>query len=410
MKRMILPFCPSGETRAPSSKSHLHRLLILSALSKEETRIDCDQSLCEDVLATASALVGMGARIDKTKTGLLVAPIERIDGKKIVVDCRESGSTLRFLIPVCRALGINACFLRGERLRKRPVALYPMLDIACGEDGSVEVSGDISGKTYQMDGSVSSQAISGLLMALPLVGGGSISVVDPASLPYLTLTVSAMREFGVSVTQNGSNFTVPSATYRSPRYVRAQSDWSAAAFFLTAGVLRGDTTVSIEQNEQADYAVVAYLRKMGGCLSQVKDGFRAQESSLAGTELDCKHCPDLVPVLAVAASVAKGKTVIRGIGRLKHKESDRGADVANLIRALGGEAEISSDELIVEGVSRLSGGVADAKQDHRLVMAAAIAATVSSSPVIIEGAEAVEKSHPAFFEALRQIGATEEVV
>ena len=413
----------SGVVRIPSSKSEAHRCLIVAALSAlygagtEPHRILCTDSN-EDIDATVRCLSALGADIKRSGSYITVKPITIIPATAIL-DCGESGSTLRFLLPVVCALGalrggdMTVSLVGHGRLPERPLSpLYEEL-IAHGATISpmgsnpLVVTGGIRGGDYQIGGSVSSQFISGLLFALPLLREDSrLTVTGRAeSVPYIDMTLDAISSVTSAV--SGTLPTCDVAGRDTQKNMPAtpalsvSGDGSGAAFFLAAGVMSNSsiTLTGLSTNtRQGDSAIVDVLRRMGGNITVSGNDFTAHGSALHGCEIDATQIPDLVPILAVAASVAEGETRIVGASRLRLKESDRLATVSAMISALGGNIRETEDGLIIRGVSALRGGIVDAAGDHRIAMSAAIAATRCTDAVTVTGAETVAKSYPAFWD------------
>ena len=424
----------NGVVRAPSSKSEAHRALIVAALAGlygaggRVRRVRCTD-LNQDIEATVRCLQGLGADIMREGEDFLVTPIQKLP-EQATLDCGESGSTLRFLLPVCCALGsvegapegFTVSLIGHCRLPERPLSpLYEEL-VAHGAilspmgSNPLVVQGKLTAGDYAVDGGVSSQFISGLLFALPLLGGDStLSVTGKIeSVPYIHMTTDAIsRVTGAvggdlprySITGRDSHPAIPFDGGAS----LVGGDWSGAAFFLTAGVLCGEggsiTLTGLDLgSRQGDKAIVEVLRSMGGDIRENEEGLTAFSSKLRGVRIDATQIPDLVPILAVAASVAEGETVIFGASRLRLKESDRLRTVSDMISALGGDITETPDGLIIRGVPSLRGGIVDAAGDHRIAMSGAVAATVCREAVTVVGAESVAKSYPAFWDEFERVG------
>lgn len=394
MNVTIEPGLLSGTVTPPPSKSHVHRLLIAAALCREETAILCPGENA-DIQATIRCLRGFSADIRREGERLLVCgPLA--GGAEGELDCGESGSTLRFLLPLCAFLaGEHPLTLTGHgRLPSRPNG--PLLqqlrkngaDIA-GEGLPLTLRGSLRSGEYALPGHISSQYFTGLMMVLPLLPGEScLRFTTPLeSRPYVELTLSVLRQFGIRAEEIGDGWRIPgNQRYLSPLHVQAEGDWSAAAFWYAANHLgsRIEICGMNPLSSQGDRAIEALLSRLGA-------------------EMDVSDTPDLMPVLSAAAAASPGSTEITGAARLRLKESDRLSAMARVIRALGGRAEERADGLLIQGGS-LRGGTADGAQDHRVVMSAAIAATVCKAPVTILGAEAAEKSYPGFFEDFARLG------
>jgi 3-phosphoshikimate 1-carboxyvinyltransferase len=412
----IPPLRLSGAVNAIPSKSQAHRALICAALADKPTRVECNGE-SDDILATAACLSALGAGIERESGAYVVHPLKQEgDAGIMTLPCGESGSTFRFMLPVVSALGRKVSFAPKGRLPERPLSpLYEEL-VSHGAElspqGSVpfNAGGQLVPGNYSLDAGISSQFISGLLFALPLLDGDSeLTLTGTAeSFPYIELTVAMLEEFGVKAEFNGNSFSIPGRqTYRSPGIVRVEGDWSNAAFWLGAGAIGSGSVTCIAldlQSKQGDRAILDLLAEFG---AQVKAGDSAvtvSRGKLRGIEIDAKDIPDLVPILSVIAAAAEGTTVIRSAGRLRTKESDRLASVSALLRAVGADADETEDGLVIHGSAAFSGGEVLSYGDHRIAMSAAIAATVCPEPVVIHGAEAVNKSYPGFFDDLRLLG------
>lgn len=399
MNAVIYPSRLSGKIDAIASKSQAHRLLICAALADRETVIRC-ATLSADIEATAECLRGLGADIQYRNGMFHVRPIRTVP-EHAVIDCGESGSTLRFLLPVVCALGTDAEIILHGRLPERPLSpLWEELQrhgatLSRPSADRIHASAAaLSGGTYTLAADVSSQFISGLLFALPLLGTESrIELTGtPESFSYLEMTARALRAFGVQAEYADQTYTIPAdRRFHSPVNADVEGDWSNGAFWICANLLLGGTLdiAGLDPNSpQGDRAVSAL----------------SQRIARGGADVDCRDVPDLVPVLSVLASVSPGQTVFRNAGRLRIKESDRLTATAGLLTALGGRVQELDDGLIVTGVPALTGGEVDSVNDHRIAMSAAIAALRCTSPVILHGAQAVNKSYPAFWDDYKRLG------
>lgn len=394
MNAIIHPHRLAGNVVIPSSKSFAHRLLIAAALANTSTEVRIN-ALNRDIAATADCLRALGARIEQTETGFRVHPIDLIAERSHTLFCGESGSTLRFMLPVAAALGARCTFTGTGRLPERPNSILTDALNAHGAhtDTSLlpmQLSGQLTGGCYKIAGNVSSQYITGLLMALPLCREGSEIQLTTAleSAAYIDITLEVLEHFGIVAERTSSGWRIPGdQKYRSPGTVAAEGDWSSAAFWFAANRLGSDVhCLALNQSSsQGDRAIAEMLNQLGG-------------------EIDVSNTPDLVPALAAAAAVHPGTTRILGASRLRIKESDRLSTVANMLRNLGGDVDELDDGLLIRGVEQLTGGTVDGCNDHRIVMAATIAASAASGAVTITDAQAVSKSYPAFFEHFSQLG------
>ena len=384
----ITPQRLSGAIAAIPSKSQAHRLLICAAFADRPTTLYCPDTN-RDIEATAACLGALGATVERTATGYFVSPCEKVPSDA-VLDCCESGSTLRFLLPITGALGVNATFLMSGRLPQRPLSpLWEEMErMGCSLSRPTEQTILCGGKLrpghYRIDGSVSSQFITGLMLALSLLEQESRLEItgNVESKPYIEMTRQAMTLFGANPDRPGA------LPFRSPGELMVEGDWSNGAFFLAAKALGSDITVTnlSDSSAQGDRAIAQLLPRL---------------------ENDCPtisaaHIPDLVPILAVVSGARQG-ALFTDIRRLRLKETDRVATVSAMLEALGARVEITENTLRVFPAA-YHGCTIDAANDHRIAMAAAIAATVAGGPVTVLGAEAVNKSYPSFWEEYRRLG------
>ena len=390
----IFPGKLQGNIAAIPSKSQAHRLLICSAFADKETTLICPDTN-RDIEATANCLRALGAEILRTDRGYLVKPIVNIP-KTATLNCEESGSTLRFMLPVAGALGVDTTFQLAGRLPYRPLSpLWEEMErmgcqLSRPTETTIRCCGKLQAGQYRIDGSVSSQFITGLLFACALMNGEShISITGILeSKPYVDMTLDALKLFSRTVT----DFCVSDGQFVSPGEIAVEGDWSNAAFFLAAKALGSDITVKnlnfeSSQGDMACYQLFANL-----------------SSNLT---IPCGDIPDLVPILSVVAAANCGAT-FDNIRRLRLKESDRVASVIAMLASFGCLATATEDTLTVLP-GNFQGGTVDACGDHRIAMAAAIAATVSQAPVTILGAECISKSYPGFWEEYKRLGGQYEL-
>ena len=387
-----------GAVRAIASKSMAHRLLICAALSEGHSQIRCE-TLSDDIMATARCLRALGCDITYTGGVFYVSGAERPE--RATLDCAESGSTLRFLLPVVAALGITGRFELSGRLPARPLSpLYEELsangvEISPQGESPLIMKGKLRGGIYTLRADVSSQFISGLLFALPLCEEDSRIILTGKreSASYIEMTLSALRSFGIKITATSDGYTVPGKQkYRSFANATVEGDWSNAAFWLAAAALGAPVSVTGLDSEslQGDRRVTEALSVITG------KGSKAM--------IDAEDIPDLVPILSVVAAMQKKTTIIYNAKRLRLKESDRLATTSALLRAIGATVTVTEDGLRIKGdPSALRGATVDAYGDHRIAMAAAIASVVAGDITIL-GSDAVNKSYPSFFEDFRRLG------
>ncbi len=399
MNAIISPAVLSGSVNAPASKSMAHRALICAALSDKPTDITCSTTSV-DIEATAQCLRELGAVITKTENGFFVEPIKNAN-ENAKLNCCESGSTLRFMLPVAAVLGKGVILDGAGRLPERPIgelckAIRSHGCITHGETLPLKVSGALEPGTYEIDGSISSQFISGLLLALPVTHAKSTIIItgEIQSAPYIEMTLQVLKEFGIETEFTDNTIKIKSdSSYISPKKYTVEGDWSNGAFFICADSI-GDNNVKCfnltDKSVQGDKAVA----KIAELLAEKDKNLR----------IDAGNIPDLVPILAAAACFRNGKTEFFNAARLKIKESDRIISTAQMINSLGGNAEPSDDSLIIHGTGKLTGGTVDSFNDHRIVMAAAIAASACEKETTIIGCDAVNKSFPTFFEEYEKLG------
>lgn len=416
---VISPSVIRGTLTPPPSKSAAHRLLIAAALAGGG-RVR-GLSLSADMEATLRAVRGLGVsvRLDGDAACFSPAPPSS-SPSPLPVDCGESGSTLRFLIPLYAARGIPAVFTGHGRLPERPLGVYADclpphgVTLSAASGLPLTVTGRLTGGDFALPGDVSSQFITGLLFALPLCREDSrIRLTTPLeSAGYVDMTLQVLRQAGIRVKPLEDGWFIPgSQTYR-PLDTAVESDWSQAAFLLAAGALGGEVTLTglNPASAQGDREALSLFRRFGAAVEEAPGRIVCRKAPLHGIDIDAAQIPDLVPVLAVTAALADGVTHITGAARLRLKESDRLAAVADGIRRLGGRVEEGPDSLTITGVSRLAGGRAEGYNDHRIVMALSMAALGCEAPVTVTDAQSVAKSWPAFFEDYRAIGGTAHVI
>lgn len=420
MEMRCNPRILSGKIRAISSKSDAHRLLICAALSHAPTTIKCNV-LSKDILATVECLKSMGAEITFGDDIITVNPQKFNEAASL--DCGESGSTLRFLLPVVSALGINATIHGSGRLPLRPVS--PLKEemerngvtFHTGSEFPLKLSGNLQAGDYELAGNISSQFISGLLFALPLLDGDSkITLIEPVeSRSYLNITVSALKKFGIEIEEEKNVYIIKgSQKYKTPKEITVDGDWSNSAFFLCAGAVskEGVTVTGLDINSpQGDKKILDVLRRMGADVSVNGTEITVKKNKLMGTFVDASDIPDAVPIISVMASMCdKGVTHITNAQRLRLKESDRIQSVAGMLNSVRAAVSETDDGLVIWGENELVGGRVEGYNDHRIVMSAAILSCLCSIPVDITDYKAVEKSYPNFFEDFNSLGGDSNVI
>ena len=422
-----------GRVTLPPSKSVAHRAMLCAALSRGSCALS-HMAGSQDIDATARAIEALGGevRLEEDRGLCLVegAGLGRAQGG--VIHCGESGSTLRFLIPIACALGGRWTFTGEGRLPQRPLDVYRELLPAHGvmyQDPGREflpltVEGRLEPGVFALPGNVSSQFITGLLLALPLLSGDSeIVLTTPLeSEGYVNLTLQAMERFGVTACRTGRGWRVPGGQRYRPQDLAVEGDWSQAAFFLTMAALApGGERVELDglsrDSLQGDKACVELFERFGLDLRWEGDLLlcgnpRAGEPfrGLRGQVIDAAQIPDMVPALSVCAALSQGETAIVNAQRLRLKESDRLAAMEAALTALGGKILSREDGLVLQGVESLAGGRALGVNDHRVVMALAGAALGSRGPVTVTDAWSVRKSYPGFFDDFMRLGGIAHVL
>lgn len=414
-----LPFTPNGSVTAPPSKSDVHRAVICAALSDGVSTIS-PVALSNDIKATIGCIEALGAKT-KIENGVLTVDGSGMFSKKsAVLDCGESGSTLRFFIPVAAFGGVNTKFVGSGRLPKRPIGIFtdllPDFGVSCVTEGGLplQISGKLEGGTFKIPGDVSSQFITGLLFVLPLLKGDSdIVLTSPVeSADYINMTIFTMSRFGVYVEAADYGWHIKGGQrYKSCSYT-TDGDWSQAAFFLVSAAISGSVTVNgvNRDSAQGDRKIAGLLSQFGASVEQKDASITVKSAKMHAINIDASQIPDLVPILAVCASFAEGKTKIVNAHRLRIKESDRLKTTADLINSLGGKVKELPDGLEITGTESLSGGKADGCNDHRIVMSAAACASKLDGTIECSDALSINKSYPEFFNDYNSIGGRANVL
>ena len=397
MKVTITPAKLSGTVCPPSSKSQSHRLIIAAALAEGQSRLH-NISLSQDITATLRCMEALGA----SAQGETVSGVRSIGGKADPLprlDCGESGSTLRFLIPVALAVSGGGIFTGHGRLMERPMEPYENLFREKGifykaTSTEITVKGTLKPGLYRLPGNISSQFITGLLYALPLLEGDSeLLLTTPLeSAAYVDMTLEALGQFGVTVEPVENGWHIPGGQRPKARELTAEGDWSQAGFYYAAKGMGNDVTLTgmNPDSRQGDRVIEDYAAKL---------------NAPGEVSLDVSQCPDLAPALAAHAALRAGQvTHLVNAARLRMKESDRIDCVASELNKLGAEIETFPDSMTVYGVATLHGGETDSHNDHRIAMMLAIAATRAEGEVTIHGAESVNKSYPRFWEDYETLG------
>ncbi|MZK51259.1 3-phosphoshikimate 1-carboxyvinyltransferase [Clostridium beijerinckii] len=420
----IYPGKLSGEVKIPPSKSMAHRAVICAALGDGVSKVtNIDYS--DDIIATIEAMRALGAKITKKEDYLEVYGVnspENIEANSVkeqrTIDCNESGSTLRFLVPIAALFdGVNRFVGRGN-LGKRPLDTYYKIFNEQGikysyKDGILDLKteGKLKAGEFKMEGNISSQFITGLLFTLPLLDGDSKIVIttEMESKGYIDLTLRAIKDFGVEIINNNyEEFIIKgNQIYKSIDY-RVEGDYSQAAFFFCADALSSNIVLNDLKLDslQGDKEVIDILQRMGLKLNNKDNGLIGSASlGLKSTIIDGSQCPDIIPVVSLVAALSEGTTEIINAGRLRIKECDRLAAVTSELNKLGAKIIEKEEGLIIEGVKELKGNVEVwSHKDHRIAMTMAIASTMCKEPIILKDYECVSKSYPQFWDDFKNLG------
>lgn len=416
----IYPSKLKGEVKIPPSKSMAHRAIICAALSDGLCIIE-NIDYSDDIIATIDAMNSLGAKIVKHKDYLEVIGAYGSDEKPQetrVIDCNESGSTLRFLVPISLLFKGSSKFIGRGNLGKRPLTTYYNIFERQGieysyEEGNLNlvINGELKPGTFEVEGNVSSQFITGLLFTLPLLKEDSkiIITTEMESKGYIDLTLRAMNDFGVEIINNNyREFIIKGNQKYNSRNYRVEGDYSQAAFFLCADSLGNDVLCKdLDLNSlQGDKEVIDILERMNVVFNANDIGVKGTTNGkLSSTVIDGSQCPDIIPVLTSVAALTKGTTEIINAGRLRIKECDRLTAVTSELNKLGAKIIEKEDGLVVTGVEKLQGGVEVwSHKDHRIAMTLAIASTRCEEPIVINDYECIAKSYPNFFEDFKALG------
>lgn len=416
----IYPSKLKGEVKIPPSKSMAHRAIICAALSDGLCIIE-NIDYSDDIIATIDAMNSLGAKIVKHKDYIEVIGAYGSDEKPQetrIIDCNESGSTLRFLVPISLLFKGSSKFIGRGNLGKRPLTTYYNIFERQGieysyEEGNLNlvINGELNPGTFEVEGNVSSQFITGLLFTLPLLKEDSkiIITTEMESKGYIDLTLRAMSDFGVEIINNNyREFIIKGNQKYKARNYRVEGDYSQAAFFLCADSLGNDVLCKdLDLNSlQGDKEVIDILERMNVIFNANDIGVKGTTNGeLASTVIDGRQCPDIIPVLTSVAALTKGTTEIINAGRLRIKECDRLAAVTSELNKLGAKIIEKEDGLVVTGVEKLQGGVEVwSHKDHRIAMTLAIASTRCEEPIVIKDYECIAKSYPNFFEDFKALG------
>lgn len=411
----IQPKKIKGSVQVPPSKSMAHRAIICASLARGKSVIS-NIEYSKDIEATISAMKALGTMIFQHDDYLEIDGTTTFMKNNCEIDCCESGSTLRFMVPISIVCEANVHFIGEGRLGKRPMDVYYRIfdqqNIGYLYRENVldlYIRGQLKGGVFEIAGDVSSQFISGLLFALPLMDEDSkIMITSPLqSKGYIDLTIQMLNQYGIKIINHDyQEFIIPGCQMYQPCDYCVEADFSQAAFYLVAGVLgnRVDLIGLNLDSKQGDKEAIDILERMGCRLLKNENGYSMYPGILSSTIIDGSQCPDIIPVIALACALSQGVSEIQNIGRLRIKECDRLSATVEVINQLGGIAKEGKDSMIIEGVSSLQGGMVSSYNDHRMAMMEAIASTVCEDAVVIDQKECVQKSYPSFWEHFKSLG------
>lgn len=413
------PFIPSGTVNVPPSKSDVHRAIICAAMANGVSRIS-PVALSNDIKATIGCIKALGADAVLENNVLTVDGTNMYKNKTALLDCGESGSTLRFFIPIAAVGNINATFVGKGKLPQRPIGIFtealPKAGTVCKTEGGLplEIKGKLKSGIFEIPGNVSSQFITGLLLALPILEGDSeIVLTSPLeSVGYIAMTIRTMKQFGVNIQATEKGWHIKGGqSYKTCDYT-TDGDWSQAAFFMVLGAVSGKVTVKgvAKDSTQGDKKCAEILARFGAKVTQLDNEVTVEKGELKAITIDASQIPDLVPVLSVCAAFAEGTTKIINAERLRIKECDRLKATAELLNNLGGKVKELSDGLEITGVSSLKGGNVNGYNDHRIVMSAAVCAARSDEDITATFAMSINKSYPDFYIDYNSIGGKANVL
>jgi 3-phosphoshikimate 1-carboxyvinyltransferase len=413
MERSLDPSEVKGSIKAPASKSMTQRAIAAALLAEGQSKIH-NPSYCDDSLAAMSIAAGLGARVEPEKDVLTIEGSALL--KETKLNCGESGLAIRMFSPIAALYPVEITMSGSASLKKRPMNMIEealnQLGASCKSAGGflpLTIKGPLAGGSCEIDGSISSQLLTGLLMALPLAEKNSeIRVKNLKSKPYIDMTIQILESFGISVQNNNYEvFSIKGRQKYSPASYEVEGDWSGAAFLLVAGAINGNLTVTGLQNtsRQSDMTILKALESAGASLKYGSDNVEVTKKELSAFEFDATHSPDLFPPLVALAAYCNGVTKIKGVSRLIHKESDRAKTLQQEFGKMGIAINIEDDVMRVNG-GRPTGAHVESHGDHRIAMAVAAASLGASGTVYLRDSHAVAKSYPEFFRDMASAGAS----
>ncbi|KXA29452.1 3-phosphoshikimate 1-carboxyvinyltransferase [Peptoniphilus harei] len=423
MNVKIKPNEIKGKMKSIPSKSLLHRAIILSGIAKDrEIILEQVNTISEDIEATLTCIEKLGAKTKVEGDSIRITSLGNIKKSKVELHCKESGTTLRLLLPLVSTFSKEATVDCSEGLRKRPIReLIETLEesgLYFKEKGfPINISGNVTTDFFKISGDISSQYVSGLLLLSSLLDQRSSIYLTTKleSRAYVNITIKVLRDFGIIVNEleegvfeiyGGRDKILP------PKEYQIEGDWSNAAFFLVGGCLGDSIKMSglNLESSQGDKKIVQILKKAGAILTCSDDFISSNRSHLNSFEVDFSETPDLFPILSVVAALSKGQSILKGGERLKLKESNRIESTFQMLKSLGADVKKRDDGLIIQGKEILDGGIVNSFNDHRIVMSATMASIKCKEPVSIVNAGAVKKSYPNFFDDFKKAGGIFDVI
>jgi 3-phosphoshikimate 1-carboxyvinyltransferase len=412
MERYVDPSAIKGKIKAPASKSMTQRAIAAALLANGQSIIH-NPSYCDDSLAAMSIAVGLGARVEPEANELKING--SVELKEPKLNCGESGLAIRMFSPIAALYPTEITMVGANSLKKRPMIMIEealkQLGVKCSSTGGflpLTIHGPIKGGFCEIDGSVSSQLLTGLLMALPLATKDSeIKVNNLKSKPYIDMSIRLLSSFGIKIHNTDyKQFRIPGNQKYTPVSYTVEGDWSGGAFLLVAGAINGNLSVMGLNKEslQSDRAIISALEKAGAHIKISENQIDISKSELKAFDLDATDCPDLFPPLVALASSCTGVSTIKGVSRLKHKESNRGETLKEEFGKMNIKIEIKDDVMSITG-GKPQGAHVESHEDHRIAMAVAVTALGASGRVYIRDSQCVVKSYPGFFDDLRTLGA-----
>ncbi len=421
MKVKVYPSSVSGKITIPPSKSMSHRAIICAALANGKSVIS-NVAYSDDIKITIEGMKQLGADITCLEDSVIVQGIKDFTQlKDNVVFCNESGSTLRFFIPIFSLCDCSIAFTGRNRLLKRPQTIYEDIFKQQGisyfqDDEKIAIGGKLQPGDYVLNGDVSSQFISGLLFTLPLLEADStIHIKEPyESRSYVDLTLEMLDRYGIHAYYSDSNTLLIKGNqrYQASDY-RIEGDYSQLGFFAVLAAINNDLHCAglAHDSKQGDKQIISILQQANAQIEEVEDGYLIHKSNLTPSDIDLQDCPDLGPILNVMAMYTQGQTKIYNAQRLRYKESDRIAAMEEELSKLGVQMTTTESEIIIDGNTTYdTDEILSSHKDHRIVMSLSVAATLCNKPILIEGAQAINKSYPTFFEDLQSIGVKVDIL